>query len=139
MSRPVRDFFPLALMAVLSVGCGSAATTERYAVSGSVEFGGQPVKDGDIIFESTAATKWSDAGKIVDGKFQFDATTGQKIVRIRASRDKDGPAIKGAMGEELKPKEEYIPDQYNSNSALTAEVTSNTSKNRFEFKLEAAK
>jgi hypothetical protein len=73
-----------------------------------------------------------DAGKIVAGKFAFQARPGAKKVKIMANR-LEGP-VDPQMG--LAPRVQYIPPQYSSaeKTTLTAEVTEN-GKNEFEFGL----
>jgi len=94
---------------------------------------GAPVPDGDVIFLDAANSAAPYAGKIQDGKFEFESTEGKKRVEIRASRMKKLPkGQEGAMGETEAPVE-YIPEKYNSASTLTADVTSGESE--FDFPL----
>lgn len=119
--------FPLAM-----AGCGLAAGSATYPVSGTVSFDGQAVPDGDIFFVSVPGPG-ENSGKIVGGKFSFRATPGKKKVRIQTSKITEG-GRKGAMGEPVA--DDYIPDRYNKDTTLTAEVVSG-GKNEFTFTLSS--
>lgn len=115
-------FCLVACVAMLLSGCGGDDGPAMSPVMGTVTFDGQPVKDGDILFVSDNPAFGSDAGKIVDGKFSLMAKHGKVKIKIMASRELAGPAKKGAMGEELKPTEQFIPPCYNDSTNLTADV-----------------
>jgi hypothetical protein len=129
-----RRFVSLALLAILlsaNAGCGPTGP-KLYPVSGTVTWNGQPLPEGDIIFAPASPGDLEDAGKIVAGKFAFQARPGAKKVKIMANRS-EGP-VDPQMG--LAPRVQYIPPQYSSaeKTTLTAEVTEN-GKNEFEFSL----
>ncbi len=111
----------------LLAGCGSA---EFETVTGTVTFDGQPVANGDILFQPADPKYGPDAGKISDGKFTFPARPGSRKVLIRAERLV--PGKKGPMGEDAH--EGYIPAKYNDDTILTADVKPR-SKNDFSFAL----
>jgi hypothetical protein len=113
-----RHFVTCCLFVVALIGCGPSGS-EKYTVTGTVTFDGQPVPDGHIIFAPTEPGSAPDAGKIIQGKFELTATAGKKRVEIHASRE-SGP-IDPVMG--AVPRVPYIPARYNSASVLTAEVT----------------
>jgi hypothetical protein len=123
------------LLSCFMVGCGSGSTgPQTYAVSGTVTFDGQPVKSGDILFEPEAKGESPDGGKITDGKFSFRAKQGKMKVKISASREVPGKTTKGAMGEEIVTKEDFIPERYNATTELSETVK--TSGNTFTFALK---
>lgn len=111
----------------LLAGCGKS---EFETVTGTVTFDGQPLPDGDILFQPADPKYGPDAGKINDGKFTLPVRPGSRKVEIRAVRMV--PGKKGPMGEDAH--EDYIPAQYNDNTTLTADVQPG-SKNEFSFQL----
>ena len=102
-------------------------------VSGSVTFAGQPVADGEIAFRSADGATASWAGPIVAGRYALESTIGPKRVEVIAVRPKPGAKPK-ASGEGVI-NEMYIPDRYNLESELKADVTA-SGPNEFDFKLE---
>jgi len=109
----------LCCLAALS-GCGPGGP-KTVPVSGSVTFAGQPVADGEIAFRSADGATASWAGRIVAGRYAIRSTVGPKRVEIIAVRPKPGAKPK-ASGEGVI-NEMYIPDRYNLESELRAEVT----------------
>lgn len=120
----------LAGFAVLCGGCGSKPI-DKYMVSGTVTFDGQPIPKGYLVLRPSDESKAADGGEIVDGHFEFPASAGAKKVVIDASRP--GP-IDPEM-ESPKPLP-YIPTRYNTKTELSAEVKAE-GKNHFEFALVA--
>lgn len=130
-----RVFLALVIVSLLPfAGCGTGGPVE-YVVSGTVTFEGQPLPDGNIIFESADRKAQDRAEKIVNGKYQFTAPLGPKVVRILATRE-EGERDK-VMN--MVARKQYIPPQYNSTSELKAEVTSDPAKNVFDFNLKSDK
>ena len=117
------------VVAGLLTGCGNS---EFETVTGAVTFDGQPVPEGDIIFQPADPKYGPDAGKIVNGKFTLQVRPGSRKVVIRAQRFV--PGKKGPMGE--KAHEGYIPAMYNDKTTLTADVKSG-GKNDFSFPLKS--
>lgn len=127
-------FLSLAVVAILFgalAGCGPTGP-KLYPVAGTVTWNGQPLPEGDIVFAPASPGEVEDAGKVVAGKFAFQARPGAKKVKIMANRS-EGP-IDPQMG--VAPRVQYIPPQFSSaeKTTLTAEVTEN-GKNEFEFTL----
>jgi len=124
-----------AFLSCLIIGCGSGNTgPQTYEVTGTVTFDGQPVKSGDIQFEPETPGESPDGGPIIDGKFSIRAKPGKNLVSIRATRDVPGQTTKGAMGEDIAKKEEFIPEKYNAATELSETVK--TSGNSFTFTLK---
>lgn len=121
--------FALLPCLVLFAACGPSGPV-TYPVSGTVTFDGKPVEKGLIVFSSPDGKMNPDSGEIKDGKFSFPAQPGKKKVEIRANRE-------GAFDPVMNSKKSiaYIPTKYNDTTELTAEVTDDTAKNVFEFKL----
>jgi hypothetical protein len=123
----------LALALPCFCGCGSSGP-EKYTVSGTVTFDGQPVADGEIIFSAEAGGKGTDGGKIVNGQYTLQALPGKKVVRVMAMREVPGKFDESNPGEKVPFKEMYIPDKYSGRSELKAEITAG-GKNQFDFPL----
>jgi len=106
---------PVLLAVILGVaGCGGS----EAEVSGSVNVDGQPLKEGDIIFEAADGSVTPAAGKIVDGKYSLKVLPGPKKVRINASRPTKKPdPVMGAAA-----RESMIAAEFNEQTRLTADV-----------------
>ncbi|MDB5385017.1 MAG: hypothetical protein JWM11_663 [Planctomycetaceae bacterium] len=123
------------LLTCFVLGCGSGSDAPpTFSVSGTITFDGQPVKSGEITFESDEKGVAPDAGPITDGKFSLKAKEGKKLVKIRAMREVPGKATKGAMGEDISAKEQYIPARYNEKTELVESVEAVS--NSFDFTLK---
>ena len=103
----------------LTAGCGKAPGLETVEATGTVTWNGAPLPAGDILFEPAQSPGNPSAGKIINGEFKLRTTPGKKKVQIHATRDT------GIMDPVMKsPKREaYIPEEFNANTRLTAEVT----------------
>ncbi|QDU74459.1 hypothetical protein Pan97_14670 [Bremerella volcania] len=133
----LRNFVAIfCLAACLFAGCDQGPAREpnpRYAVTGTVTLDGQPLTEGEIIFESAedaAAGIPPAIGKIENGKYEVKAAPGTKKVSISV-KVPDGPAdVTG-----LQPTKETIPAKYNAKTTLTSDVTEG--KNTADFALES--
>ena len=126
-----RLWIPLVCLAL--AGCGDSGPT-TYPVHGEVTLDDTPIPEGDIIFTDPENKAAPGAGKISNGQYEAQVTAGKKRVEIRASRmEKLPPGQEGAMGE-TEMQMEYIPEKYNVNSELTAEVTEG-GENNIDFPL----
>jgi hypothetical protein len=115
----------LTLLALL--GCSKPETVE---VSGTVNWEGAPIPNGDIVFVPLDPHITPTAGKIIDGAYTFEAKPGEKRVEITSYR------LSGKFTPAGKPiGEMYIPDRYNANSTLTTNVTLD-GDNEFNFDLK---
>lgn len=119
-------------------GCQGASAPPRFEVFGSVQYDGQMILEGDIVFLPEDGKGRPDGGKIVDGKFQFSVTAGKKRVEVRASRENPDKLVDSMMepGKKVPSREDYIPDRYNTNSELKLEVASG--ENAIDFELVAS-
>ena len=134
----------LAVMALaVLAGCGSGDGLPRERVSGKVTLDGQPLPSGSIQFLPLGG---GDAKKpalaagatIVDGAFDISRESGltpskYAVSITSASAGSAGPAS-GAPGPAQAAAKEAIPEKYNKNSTLTAEVMANGA-NTFTFDL----
>ena len=116
-------------LTILIVGCDSPPAG-KVKVTGTVEWQGEPLPDGAIEFFLVEGDLLGGAAQIEAGRFRFFSKPGKMRVQISASRP-----IPGASANELlSPDLQYIPERYNANSELTAEVTLD-GKNHFVFSL----
>lgn len=126
----------VALFALIAFfGCGPAAP-KVAKVSGTVKFEGAPLPKGEIMFSPATGAAPAMAA-ITDGKYQLEAQAGRNRVEIRATRQsKAAPKNTGGPGSENAGRDEnYIPDRYNDNTSLSAEVSASGS-NSFDFDLK---
>ena len=130
------------LMCLFSIltGCGN----RMGSVQGEVTFDGQPVQRGTISFESVEEKGVRSGAAVEDGKYQArEVVSGKKIVRIMGQRKtgrKMSPRAMVPPGVSVPnvPMDEYvefIPSIYNTQSELTADVTSGS--NQIDFPLKS--
>jgi hypothetical protein len=123
-----------ALMFALS-GCGGASGGPAlYSVHGQVTFDGKPVEEGRILFRMEGDGGKSYSGAITNGAYQVEAEAGKAVVEITATRDTGKVDDMGGAAEPVPIKEQYIPAQYNSETTLSAEVTSGSNLIPFDLK-----
>jgi hypothetical protein len=101
---------------LLLAGCQDSMTE----VSGTVLADGQPLEEGEIIFEEADQSKGPAAAKVTAGKYALRMTPGSKKVRITASR----PAAKPDPVMGTAAREMMIPAEFNESSRLTVEIRS---------------
>ena len=106
-------------LGLTSCGGGAQATVE---VSGLVTLDGQPLPDGQIAFLPEAGGGVGGSGPIKDGRYSVRAQPGKNTVQITASKMLPLPAGKTGMMGAKEEARQYIPDQYNAKSKLTADV-----------------
>jgi hypothetical protein len=115
----------LVMTVVAVTGCGAGGGLQE--VVGTVSFDGQPVTNGEIVFEGANGEAPVVGSPIKDGKFELKTTPGKKKVKISATRE-EGKAPDG-----LPNYVPYIPKKYNDASTLEQEIKSG--KNELKFDL----
>ncbi len=120
------------LAGAIVFGCGRSGL-DTQPVSGKVTFDGQPIAEGRITFRGTGSDPRAFSAEIKNGQYQMEAMAGQMKVEVIASRPVPGKFDESNPGEKVPVGEMYIPAKYNSQSELTAEVT--TGKNELNFDL----
>ncbi|HPM83083.1 MAG TPA: hypothetical protein PLF81_20405 [Candidatus Anammoximicrobium sp.] len=124
-------FFAL-LAAGMIFGCGSSGL-DTNPVSGKVTFDGQPIQEGRITFRGMGSDPRAFSAEIKNGQYQMEAVAGKMKVEIIASRPVPGKFDESNPGEKVPVGEMYIPAKYNSQSELTAEVTSGSNELNFDL------
>ena len=110
----MRTALVTAVVLLAVAGCGDG----RAEVSGTVRMDGEPLKEGEIIFEATDNATAAAAGKITDGRYSVRVGPGPKRVKILASRptSKVDPVM-GATAQEWA-----LGPEYNSKTTLRINV-----------------
>jgi len=126
----------LGLLSVLICGCSRDGL---IGVSGQVLCNGAPLEDGGISFTPVDQAEPIYATKIINGKYNLRMLEGKMVVRIYGRRFEEHPnpppraphAIDtGPVMREVL----FLPSRYNTESTLTAEVSSSSRK--FDFTVE---
>jgi hypothetical protein len=126
-----------------AAGCGSGDGLDRHAISGIVTLDGRPLEGGAILLEPTSFE--SGRGTAVGATIRRGEFTvprdqgpipGRYRVRIYASSDVQAPPRKGQTDKTRRPMVERLPDVYNTQSELHAEVKAR-GPNRYRFELRA--
>lgn len=114
------------------VGCsGEPASAKKYPVSGTVTLDGQPMPAG-VIFFRTVSSGSLDRVDIVGGAFKGEAEAGARRVEICQYQTV-------TMGEgEMQTENQVnvIPERFNTNTTLTAEVTT-SGANDYQFDVQS--
>jgi len=115
------------------VGCSSDKRT--LEATGKVTYNGKDMPDGDILFVPDDKSLGAEAGKIKDGRYSVKVRPGKYRVEIRAVRTgtKSVPSAAGPGATELEMVD-YVPEENNTKSNLTAEVSSG--KTTFDFDIK---
>lgn len=125
-------------MSVAATGCGTENELGRLRVSGSVTLNSQPLDQGQIEFTPSQSTGVSGGTMIADGKYEISEQKGLPpgtyTVRIY-STDEKATKVEGPPGESEVSAIERIPANYNVNSEITVEVTTD-GENKFDFTIE---
>jgi hypothetical protein len=143
--RPTSLWF-LALTLIL-MGCGGQSGLEfsTAQVEGTVTYRGKPLETGKIRFiPDGEVVDGKVAGQAVfadikDGKYSIPAaegvTVGKNRVEIKSYRGTGKMQVSSAGdGEKIEVVEQFIPDDYNSQSTLSAEIKAG--ENRVDLDLK---
>lgn len=95
-----------ACVAFVCVGCGPKGP-KKVEISGMVTVDGEPVGKGSIRFKPADGQGPTDGGRIVDGKFTAEVTTGEKILVVDGSKvvgqfEADPVLNPGVMSDQLE-------------------------------------
>jgi hypothetical protein len=104
-------------------GCAKDSGPTYYPVSGQVTFEGEPITEGSIIFTPADEPDLPAVGGVItDGQYTLKAYAGTFKVQIFANREDPSKTIATPGGEDIPGSEQYIPEQYNTKTELTADV-----------------
>lgn len=134
---------PLILLTIVALtGCDDSLAFQRATVSGTVTYKGKPLESGLITFmPDTEMKNGQVAGrpvflKIENGKYavptERGVTVGKNRVEILSYR-KTGRTIK-EEGNSSDEQLQFIPDSYNTNSTLSADIKPNENTINFDLK-----
>jgi len=120
---------------LLAVGCGPS----HVPLSGDVSYDGQPIDDGTITFTSpTGATDTPKPScRIEGGKYTFEKGTGPAPGKYKVEITwlrKTGQKVPTGDGEMRDEKVQVLPERFNAQTTLTADVTSGTKTLDFALK-----
>ncbi len=115
---------------LVQLGCRDSGP-QRYQVSGTVTYNGQPPEavDSLVTFIDPEMKFDADVAKLEGGKFSLKATEGRKRVEIRCTIEVDETNDEG-----IPYRENFIPPRYNRDSILEVVVEPHNN-NQFTFDL----
>jgi len=123
-------------------GCGSSEEgPQRMVVTGQVTYDGKPVSQGEIWFLPAEGRSAPQAGaKIKDGKYRVEnkggVPIGSCIVKITAERPMENVKVVADGGPEEIPTSQYLPEKYNTETELTAQIESASEPVQKDFDLK---
>jgi hypothetical protein len=126
------------LAALITLGCGARKGPDRVVVQGNVTYEGQPVANGQIYFGATENSPAPvSGGPIKDGHYVAKARggvpVGERRVEILGYRPAQG-AANPALSEGAPP-DQYIPEQFNKRTKLTAVIKPDDDPMTLDFEL----
>ena len=116
-------------MVKFGVGVGTQTTQKVWKASFLINLFAELLA---IVLVLSCNYGLGDHGKIVQGKFELEATAGKKRVSITATKEAEN--VDPDMG--MAPRISYIPHRFNTATELTVEVTAD-GPNNFDFELTA--
>ncbi len=135
-----RQFWLLLIGLGLLVGCGRGSELPRAAVSGKVSYQGKPVPEGMITFVPIKGAKGPTANALIrEGVYEVIAAGGVPVgthrVEVQAFRPLNKRSNRPGFLEDMEPREQYLPSQYNRQSTLEITVEDKGKQTR-DFDLE---
>ncbi len=128
----VASLFMVTLL-LMTQGCGGGSGKPMGTVVGTVSLNGEPLKEGRIIFRDTTGQEASGASKVEGGTYKLTVPPADMKVEITAYREVPGKFMELNPGVKTPVIEQFVPEQYNVKSELTAKVVAG--KNQFDFSL----
>jgi len=117
---------PIAVAALLVVGCAKPDPFARQPVKGVITWQGKPIQFGTVTFEPASGQKTGATASIADGAFSIprDAgpSPGNYAIWVHAFDRGAEPPPGTAPGSEGPPPQEILPEKYRKNAAGQFEV-----------------
>jgi hypothetical protein len=127
------SFLSLALLALGLSGCGTKpSVAHRCQVTGQVLVDGKPLPYGRIAFIPETGKTLLHEADVTEGRFALDTVAGKKHVAIWGYTIGNTPGSPPVIG----PRENYLPDEYNRATTLSADVIAGGS-NDFTFEVQS--
>ena len=128
----------IALGMVVSGGCNRGDGIARCVVSGTVNFDGAPLPNGEIRFRAESGPL--SGSPIKDGRYKVDHNGGVPIgkhtVTVTAYRMLNTANNSEGMEIDSGGDEQFIPEKYNKKSTLSVDVTGEKKRQEIDFDLE---
>jgi hypothetical protein len=121
-------------------GCGGPKYKgdQRFPLSGSATLDGQPIDLGSISFVGGDATKTRFSGGVItDGKYDVPEENGPTAGKYRVEISwlkRTGKQLKDAESGMYDERIEALPEKYNKNSELSADVPAPDNTYNFDLK-----
>jgi len=111
----------LVLVAVCFIAFGCGENDGKSEFEGTITWNGEPIKSGNIELHPDGGEGQIDGAEIKDGKFTIRTTSGEKLVKVLASRE-----VGKTKGDDRVPPEpimhQYLPFEFNAKSTLKTTV-----------------
>jgi hypothetical protein len=128
----------LCLVSILLVvvGCGSDKDP-AFDVSGTVNLDKKPLKEGQITFVDTSG-RVPASMTINEGKYQGKARAGNYRVEIHAYHLSEKALAPGpGVSKDERPKENYLPVRFNTESKLKEAEVKPEGPNQFDYEVQS--
>ena len=131
------SLFAILLTVPFITGCGKPAAS---TVEGTVSLDGTPIENGSISFVPTSADGKKGGTLIKDGKYSVPADLelppGNYKVEISSRQNIGKPFIDNDTGEKTYNTKEALPERFNINSTLTADLEAGPNQKDFPLQLK---
>jgi hypothetical protein len=123
----------LLVLALLAAGC-SRQDPNKGEVKGMVMIDGQPAASGAVTFTPVDGQSSTSGGKIMDGQYSVQASTGTARVAIRVPKVVGERKLYDTADSPVRQVlKESLPSQYNDNTTLTFEVKPGVNEHNFDL------
>jgi hypothetical protein len=133
MSLARIEICSLLLLVLMAAGC-SRQDPNKGEVRGMVMVDGQPVAVGAVTFSPLDGQSSTSGGKIVDGQYSVQASTGTAKVAIRAPKVVGERKLYNTANSPVRQVlKESLPPEYNDRTTLTFDVKPGVNEHNFEL------
>ncbi len=125
-----RVLFPVAMLLLpVCLGCsGRTAEANRFTMSGTVRFNGEPIEDGEIAFLPQPGSQGTSTSSIIrNGQYEvggrFGIMPGEYKVSVKSFRQpataaKTADGIERPVNSAFDTREQLLPEKFNSASTI---------------------